>query len=154
MLAGALDPMEGSVVILAGSAAFLLGLWLGRGEHRYIAWRLSVFVLIAFGVGAMWVFSAMGGIGGSSGRSMWWGLLVLPYLLGWSMGIWGPGSPRWMLWLGMVVSLWYLYLSAIITIHPNPHHQDPTVAIILVTLAVLTLGGCTFRLIKHIPRQT
>ena len=77
---------------------------------------------------------------------MWWGLLILPYLIGSSMGIWGPDSPRWMLWLGMLVSLWYLVLSAIITIHANPHHKDPTIAIILVTFALVTLGGCVFRL--------
>lgn len=152
MLLGALDPMEGSVLILLGSGLFMLGILIGRGEPRLIAYRVWVFALIAVGVGAMWALSAMGGIGGSSGHSMWWGLLILPYLLGWSMGIWGPGSPRWMLWLGALVSLWYLTLSAMISIHPNPHHRDPTVAIILITLALLTLGGCIFRLRKHIPR--
>jgi hypothetical protein len=146
MLAGALDPMEGAVVILAGSALVLLGSWLGRGGRRCLAYRLTVFVLIAVGVGAMWALSAAGGIGGGSGHSLWWGLLILPYLLGWSMGIWGPGSPRWMLWLGMVVSLWYLTLSAMISIHPNPHHRDPTMAILLVSLSLLTIGGCIFRL--------
>ena len=39
---------------------------------------------------------------------MWWGLLILPYLIGWTVGIWGPGSPRWMVWLGIPVGIWYL----------------------------------------------
>ena len=34
-------------------------------------------------------------------------LLMLPYPIGWSLGIWGPGSPGWMLWLGIGVGLWY-----------------------------------------------
>jgi hypothetical protein len=152
MLAGALDPMEGSIVILFGSGSFLLGLLFGRGEHRLIAYRLLVFVFIAVGVGAMWILSAMGGIGGASGHSIWWGLLILPYLVGWSIGIWGPGSPRWMLWLGILVSLWYLTLSGMISTHANPHHHAPAVIILLVTLALLTLAGCIFRLRKHIPR--
>lgn len=152
MLAGAFDPLEGAGVILAGSASFLVGTWFGVTGHRCIGYRLLVFIMIAVGVGAMWVLSSMGGFGGDSGLSMWWGLLILPYLIGWSLGIWGPDSPRWMLWLGMVVSLWYLVLCGIITIHANPHHKDPTVAIILVTLALLTLGGCAFRLGKGVGR--
>ena len=43
--------------------------------------------LIAFGVGAMFVLSAIGGFGGTRGPSMWWGLLILPYPIGWVMGL-------------------------------------------------------------------
>ena len=94
MLVGALDPMEGSVVILPGSGLVALGTFLGQSERRLIAYRVWVFILIAIGVGAMWGLSSIGGFGGKTGRSMWWGVLILPYLIGWSMGIWGPGSPR------------------------------------------------------------
>ena len=44
---------------------------------------------IAAGVGAMVVFTAWGGIGGHSGHSLWWGLFVLPYPLGWIIGLVG-----------------------------------------------------------------
>jgi hypothetical protein len=65
MLLGAIDPLEGSLIILIGS------------------------VLIAVGVGLMWGVSAFGGLGGTTGRSLWWGLVILPYPVGWIMGIIG-----------------------------------------------------------------
>ena len=37
----------------------------------------------------MIVLTILGGIGGHSGRSLWWGLFVLPYPLGWIIGIVG-----------------------------------------------------------------
>jgi len=85
MLLGAIDPLEGSVVILVGSALVLLGMFLSkeRGTLRY--WT-AVVLLIALGVAAMFALSSVGGIGGESGRSMWWGILVLPYPVGWVMG--------------------------------------------------------------------
>src|ERR1035437_10443182 len=110
MLVGALDPMEGSLVILPGSGLAALGAFLGHSERRLIAYRVGVFILIVIGGGAMWGLSTVGGFGGRSGRSMWWGVLILPYLIGWSVGIWGPGSPRWLLPLGVVVGLWYVTL--------------------------------------------
>jgi uncharacterized membrane protein len=47
------------------------------------------FVLIAIGVGAMVVLSMFGGIGGRAGRSMWWGVTILPYPVGWLIGMVG-----------------------------------------------------------------
>lgn len=89
MLAGTLDPLEGSVLILLGSALVALGIFLaGRGRRVVLYWIAS-FVLIAIGVGAMFVLSNLGGIGGRSGRSMWWGILILPYPLGWLMALVG-----------------------------------------------------------------
>jgi len=52
MLVGALDPMEGSLVILPGSGLVALGTFLGQSERRWIAYRTWVFILIAIGVGA------------------------------------------------------------------------------------------------------
>jgi hypothetical protein len=66
MLVGALDPMEGSVVILPGSGLVALGTFLGQNERRLIAFRVLVFILIAIGVGALWGLSWVGGIGGNS----------------------------------------------------------------------------------------
>ena len=73
MLAGVLDPLEGSVVILAGSALVALGMFFGQVGRQLLTYWILIFILIAFGVGAMFVLSAFGGIGGSSGHSLWWG---------------------------------------------------------------------------------
>jgi hypothetical protein len=147
MLVGALDPMEGSLVILAGSGLVALGTFLGRCERRLIAYRVWVFILIAIGVGAFWGLNSVGGFGGHSGRSIWWGVLILPYLIGWSMGIWGPGSPRWLLVLGIGVGLLY---EAIVVMVLAP--AVPRVAtlgpgtFVISALGVLTIGGCISRL--------
>jgi hypothetical protein len=149
MLVGAIDPMEGSIIILPGSGLVALGTFLGQSERRLIAYRVWVFILIAIGVGALWGMDMVGGIGGKSGHSMWWGVLILPYLIGWSMGIWGPGSPRWLLVLGVVVGLWYLALLALILKRSGHHHGDMSMAlpvIIIAAIGVLTIGGCISRL--------
>lgn len=86
MIIGAIDPLEGSVVILVGSAMLLISAFLEKSELRYWIW---VFILIAVGVGAMWWLSALGGIGNSTGRSMWWGIIILPYPIGWLLGLAG-----------------------------------------------------------------
>jgi hypothetical protein len=87
MLVGAIDPLEGAFVILPGSGVVALGAMLGRSRYRtLLSWA---FVLIAVGIGAMVLFTALGGIGGRSGRSMWWGLFILPYPVGWIMGLVG-----------------------------------------------------------------
>lgn len=87
MLVGVLDPLEGAVVILAGSGLVALGTFFGQAGRRLFSHWVLIFVLIAAGVGAMFVLSAFGGIGGSSGHSMWWGVLILPYPVGWVMGV-------------------------------------------------------------------
>jgi hypothetical protein len=87
MLVGALDPLEGSWVILVGSGLVAFGTFLGQNGRQMRVYWIIVLALVAFGVGAMLVLSAAGGIGGSSGHSMWWGVLVLPYPVGWLMGI-------------------------------------------------------------------
>jgi hypothetical protein len=87
MVGSMLDPLEGSVVILFGSGLVALGTWLGnrgRGLSVYWAW---LFGMIAFGVIAMFGMSAIGGLGGKTGRSLWWGLVLLPYPVGWLLGI-------------------------------------------------------------------
>ncbi|MFM9090669.1 MAG: carboxypeptidase regulatory-like domain-containing protein, partial [Verrucomicrobiota bacterium] len=49
-------------------------------------WAL-ITALIATGVTAMLALSAVGGIGGHTGRSWAWGLLLLPYPAGWLLGV-------------------------------------------------------------------
>jgi hypothetical protein len=142
--------LEGSLVILPGSGLVALGTFLGHSQRRWLAYRVGVFILIAIGVGAMWGLTRVGGFGGNSGRSMWWGALMLPYLVGWSMGIWGPGSPRWLLVLGLLIGLLYLVLTPIILTHSVGKHRYVG-AIVLGALGLLTILGCISRLRKRIP---
>ena len=153
MVVGAIDPMEGSAIILPGSLLVALGTCLGQCERRLIAYRVAVFILVAIGVGALWGMSSVGGIGGKSGLSMWWGVLILPYLIGWSMGIWGPGSPRWLLVSGIGVGLWYLTILAMVLKHSRSHDGSLPAVIIAVT-GVLTIAGCVGRLIRRIPKPS
>jgi hypothetical protein len=157
MLAGAIDPMEGSLLILPGSGLFALGTFLGHYERRIIHFRVLVFILIAIGVGAMWGLTSVGGFGGSSGHTMWWGLLMLPYLIGWSMGIWGPGSPRWLVLPGIAVSLLYLAMPLIVLFATHKRNHPATGAMLLApiimgVLGALTIVGCVFRL-RHRQSQ-
>ena len=89
MVLGTLDPMEGSLLILPGSGLVALGMFLGGKERRTVLYWVWAFALIAVGVGAMFALSAVGGIGGKSGHSMWWGVLMLPYPVGWLMALLG-----------------------------------------------------------------
>ena len=101
LVVGSFDPMEGSVLILPGSGLLALGSYLGRRDRRIVAYRTWSFILVALGVGALFLFSAIGGVGGNSGHSAWWALLILPYLVGWSIDLWGRepragcSSPGW-----------------------------------------------------------
>ena len=89
MLLGTLDPLEGSLLILPGSGLVAFSMFLGRKNRRTILYWAWAFILIAVGVGALFALSAVGGIGGRSGHSMWWGLLILPYPAGWLMALAG-----------------------------------------------------------------
>ncbi len=89
MMLGTLDPLEGSVLILPGSGLIALGQYLGEKGHRAVVYWTSVFVLICVGVAALFELSSVGGIGGHTGRSMWWGVLILPYPIGWLMAVGG-----------------------------------------------------------------
>jgi hypothetical protein len=81
LLVGTLDPMDGSVLIAAGSGLLALSTHLTHDRHRRIF--LVSFVLIATGVIFLFYLSSLGGFGGNSGLSWWWGLLILPYPVGW-----------------------------------------------------------------------
>lgn len=86
-IAGAVDPLEGSVVILGGVALATCGAFLFHSRFRMsLAIALA---LVAAGVAALFGLSAVGGIGGDSGRSIWWVVLLLPYVTGWLLAIVG-----------------------------------------------------------------
>jgi len=87
MLAGALDPLEGSVVILAGSALAAAGAFFGK-SRRYRR-QVTAVVLIATGVAALFGLSALGGVGGDTGRSTWWLAICVSYPVGWMLGLVG-----------------------------------------------------------------
>lgn len=87
VVVGTLDPLEGSVAILFGVCVLALDAWLGASRHRRaLYWSLA---LTAVGVAALLAMSAAGGVGGRTGRSYWWTVLLLPYPAGWLMGLVG-----------------------------------------------------------------
>ena len=87
LLIGAIDPLEGSPIIVMGSGVAALAAILAKTRHRrLLVWS---FALVVAGVGAMWGLSALGGVGGDTGRSMGWGLLALPYAAVWIVGLIG-----------------------------------------------------------------
>ena len=90
MLLGAIDPLEGSIVIAVGSVQVALGT--PRGESRVggRVWLAGLMIIV--GVAALWIMSDFGGVGGSTGRSMWWLLVVAPYPVGWILGLIGAGQ--------------------------------------------------------------
>lgn len=87
MVIGALDLMEGSLLILPGAGLVALGAMLSKSQHR--RYLYSAFALVAVGVSTLWALSAMGGLGGSTGRSLWWGVVLLPYPIGWILSLLG-----------------------------------------------------------------
>lgn len=87
MVLGAVDPLEGAVLILLGSAAAALGAGIAHARgRRLLYWA---FALMSTGCGAMLLLSVYGGIGQNAPyfRSLWWGLFMIPYPVGWLMGI-------------------------------------------------------------------
>ena len=152
MLFGAIDPMEGSLVILPGSGMVALGTCLGRGGRRLIAYSLGVFIRIALGVGALWGLRSAGGFGGDSGRSTWWGLLVLPALIGGFMGIWGPSFPRWLLLLGIVIGIWFLVILLMVLGGPRGA-RSPLPGVVIGGTGLPAIAGCLSRLRNHVSTQ-
>jgi len=151
MLIGAIDPMEGSVVILFGGGLILLGTYLGHAERRLLAYRTWVFILLTAGVAALVVATMLGGVGGDSGYSIWWALIFLPYPIGWFMGILGPGSPKWVLWLGNLIGLFYLLLPVLLIILKDTAQRENLgfTGAVISLIGALIITGCTLRLRKR-----
>ena len=85
VILGAIDPLEGSIVILAGSALIAFASHKRMSSYRE-KFFLS-FLLILFGVAFLWYLSSLGGFGGASDLSWGWGLLIIPYPVGWLLAI-------------------------------------------------------------------
>jgi hypothetical protein len=84
---GAIDPLEGSVVILGGSFIVSLSALISKSRRQTIIY--TSFALLVIGIGLLFGLSSIGGIGGDRGRSYWWTLILLPYPAGWILGIVG-----------------------------------------------------------------
>jgi len=147
ILVGAIDPLEGSVLIVPGALLVMMSAFMEKARLAVLRYRTWTFILILTGVGSMWGLSAVGGIGGTSGLSWWWGLLLLPYLLGLPMAIWGPGLPRWAYWAGVVPGLWYLTIAVTLIRKPvMPRTEYPIIAA-LAAVSLVIIGGCAWRIL-------
>lgn len=84
MFVGVTDPMQGSMLIVPGMAATVMGAYLGRSKYlKLLCWSLA---LVVFGVAEMFDLSAMGELDDHAGQLTWYALLVLPYPVGWVIG--------------------------------------------------------------------
>ena len=81
LIIGAIDPLEGSLLIIVGSALLALSAYVNNDRHSKIF--TIALIMIVIGVFFMFYFSSIGGFGGTSKLSWWWGLLILPFPIGW-----------------------------------------------------------------------
>ncbi len=65
------------------------------------------------------------------------------------MGLWGPDSPRWMLWLGLGVGIWYLAILVMTLKHPAGMDKSSASGIVVGVIDALTISGCIYRLRKR-----
>lgn len=146
MAVGSIDPMEGSLLIFPGSGLLALGTYLGGAERRDVRFKVASFVLLAIAFAALWGFTFVGGVGGATGRSIWWmALPIVPYLIGWNMGIWGPGSPRWLLWLGAAIGAMFIFDATVFAFkHSN-------IAPVFAVFGIVPLIACLLRLRNFKP---
>jgi hypothetical protein len=82
---GFVDPLEGSILVVSGIILLALGAFIVKSYQLKMI-TLSL-VLVLLGVGAMWILSSYGGVGGSTGRSYCWALIIVPYPIGWIIGL-------------------------------------------------------------------
>lgn len=80
-LMGTIDPLEGSILVALGAGVLAWVSYLAKEPH-FKYYRIAA-ILIGIGVVLLWVLSSMGGFGGESGRPDSWGLILIPYPVGW-----------------------------------------------------------------------
>ena len=80
LITGAIDPLEGSVIILFGGTLVTFVTYFTH-DHQ---WKLFLIfdILIALGIFFLFYFSSLGGFG-KNAMSWWWFITVIPYPLGW-----------------------------------------------------------------------
>ncbi len=81
ILVGTIDPLEGSVLIVIGSILLAAVAYLRNDRHRRIFLLSAIFIVV--GVVYLFWISSLGGFGGTSELSWWWGAPILPYPIGW-----------------------------------------------------------------------
>ncbi len=79
LVVGALDPMEGSVVVATGSVLTAVATHMLGDRHRSIFLVLAA--MIVTGVGSLWFVSSLGGFNPKT--EWWWLVAIAPYPLGW-----------------------------------------------------------------------
>lgn len=82
---GTLDPLEGAFLIIFGSLLLLISSYLTQKNQFKI--HFTAFIMLLFGVIFLFYFSNLGGFGGTSNLSWWWGLLIIPYPIGWLISV-------------------------------------------------------------------
>jgi cytochrome c oxidase subunit IV len=55
-------------------------------KETFFKWFLMATLMVLFGVIALFVVSSFGGLG-KDALSPWWGLVLIPYPVGWIMGV-------------------------------------------------------------------
>lgn len=146
-LLGAVDPLEGSVAVVAGCLLVALHAWLSGAARVLVAYRAGVAVMAAVGVTVLWFISSRGGLGGPEGVPMSWAFLILPYPAALVAGFSGPGGPRWVAWGGCAVGVGYLGIAAMLAWRPPPQAADPSdIAALLASLGLALLAACAARI--------
>lgn len=81
LIVGAIDPLEGAVIITIGIISLAWSSYLNHDRH----WRIfmTTCAMIIWGVIFLFYLSSLGGFGDNSSFSWWWGILILPYPIGW-----------------------------------------------------------------------
>jgi hypothetical protein len=146
LLIGAVDPLEGSLAILAGAGLVVLGNWGAGAEEPWRRRSLIAFVLIVIGVGAVWGLSAVGGIGGRHGQPVAWAVLLPPYPVGWCLLVLGRGAPRWVAWGVLVLGALYVALPAVLFLRPGRLRPETVIPLTV-------LSGCGLLLLAWAGRR-
>ena len=80
LLIGMVDPLEGAIFTLIGVGVLAIASALIASQYtNLLTWAVW---FVSAGISVMIVLSWMGGVGGTSGHSAGWLLLVLPYPIG------------------------------------------------------------------------
>ena len=146
-LLGAVDPLEGAVLVVAGFALVALHTWLGGAPRGLVAYRAGVAAMAAVGVAVLVFISSRGGLGGPAGVPVSWAWLILPYPAALVAGFSGPGGPPWVAWGGCAVGLGYLGIAAMLAWRPPPQVGDPAdIAALLASLGLALLAACAARI--------